>query len=56
MKNRNENMRLEAVGTGEKKYTHYLSFKRKDNAVRNIEIIVACAIVFMVITGIYQVL
>lgn len=56
MKNRNENMRLEALRATEGKYTHYLSFKRKDNTVRNIEIIVASAIVFMVATGIYQIL
>ncbi|MCR5862953.1 hypothetical protein LRS05_12765 [Flavobacterium sp. J372] len=50
------NMRLEAVTGSENKYAHYSAFKKKDAAVRNIEIIVACVIAFMAGMGIYQVL
>jgi hypothetical protein len=50
------NMRLEAVTESENEYTHYSAFKKKDAAVRNIEIIVACVIAFMAGMGIYQVL
>lgn len=41
------------VATGKKKYSHYFSFAKKDNIIRNIEIIVACVIAFIAGTGVY---
>lgn len=49
-------MRLEAIADGRNRYSHYLSFKKKDEVVKNIEIIVACLVAFMAGIGIYQVL
>lgn len=34
----------------------YLSFRKKDNIIRNIEIIVACIVAFIVGWGVYGVL
>lgn len=56
MEEMNKSVRFEAVASGKKKYVHYLSFKRKDEAVRNIEIIIVCVIAFIAGMGIYQVL
>lgn len=56
MKGKVKKLRLEAATAGKKKYSHYFSFKKKDNTVRNLELLVACVIVFMAGMGIYEAL
>lgn len=57
MKNKHKPMRnLEYVAVGKKRYNYHFSFSKKDAVIRNIEIIIACIIAFMVVAGLYNVL
>ena len=40
--------------TGKKKNAYHFSFSRKNAIIRNIEIIVACIVAFIVGTGVYD--
>lgn len=48
--------RVQYAAAGKKKFIHYMSFKKKDAIIRNIEIIVACVVAFVVGTGLYNIL
>ena len=57
MKNMNRNFqKLEYVTAGKKRYNYHFSFSKKDNLIRNIEIIVACVIALIAGIGVYNIL
>ncbi|RZJ75655.1 MAG: hypothetical protein EOO45_04905 [Flavobacterium sp.] len=47
---------MQYVPAGKRRFNHHFSFRKKDNIIKNIEIIVACIVAFIVGIGVYNVL